>query len=101
MMAVTHEVHLAHAVDVDGRQRVSPAHRAGDALPPCAHLARGGAEGAVEAARAVDGPHDGVQRDHLLAEVVLAEAPQRRHHLLEGQDQVKILGATPHPAGQP
>jgi hypothetical protein len=101
MVAVAHEVHLAHAVDVDGGKRISATHRAGDALPPRAHLARGGAEGSIEASRTIDGPDDGVEGDDLLAEVALAGAPQRGHHLLEGQDQMEVPGTTPHPAGQP
>ena len=68
-------------------------------LPALAHARRGGTEGAVELARAVDGPDDRVERDQLQAEPPLAGPAERAHHLLEGEDVVHVVGPA-QPRGQ-
>jgi hypothetical protein len=90
MVSVLDEVQLADAVDVDRGQRLAAAHRGGDALPARADSPGGGAELAVEVARAVDGSDDRVERDHLQPELALTRTPERRYDLLERQDHVDV-----------
>jgi hypothetical protein len=101
VVAVLHEVDLADAVEVDGRHRLAAAHRRRDALPAGAHLRGGGPEVAVEAALAVDGAHDRVQRHDLAPRVALLQAAQRVDDLLEREDVVDLAGLAPQPAAQP
>lgn len=75
VVAVAHEVHVGHPVDVDGRHRLPAPLGAGDPLEAPAHTAGGGAEGAVELLAAVDRPDDRVQRDGLDAQVVSETRP--------------------------
>src|SRR4051794_32669961 len=55
------------------------------------------AELAVEARLAVDGADDRVQRDDLQAEVALADAPECRDDLVEGEDDVDVALADEDP----
>jgi hypothetical protein len=93
VVAVAHEVRVADAVDVDRRQRLAAAHRGCDALPTRPHAGRRRAKRAIEARRAVDGPDDRVDRDHLHAQVALAEPAQGFDHFGERQDQIEVAGA--------
>ena len=68
-------------------------------LPALAHPRGGGPEVAVELARAVDGPDDRVERDHLLAEAALADAAEGAGDLLEREDVVHVVDST-QPGGQ-
>jgi hypothetical protein len=99
VVAVLHEVELTDAVDVDRRHGLALALREVDALPALAHARRCGAEAAVELARAVHRADDRVERNGLLAEAPLADAPERSRHLLEGEDVVHVVGAA-EPGGQ-
>ena len=100
VVAVLDEVQLADPIDADRRHRLAAAHRLGDPLPAAAHPARGGAEAAVELARAVDGADDRVERDRLQPEPALAAPPERLDHLVEGQDQVDVVGLAAQPRGE-
>jgi hypothetical protein len=93
VVPVLHEVELADSVDVDRRHRLALALREVDALPALTHAWRGWAEVAVEFARAVDGPDDRVERDHLQAKGSLAHPAQRLHDLLEREDVVHVVGS--------
>ena len=98
VVAVDDEVQRADAVDVDRRHVGAAAHRRRDPLPAPADPVRGGAEAAVEvAARAVDGADDRVEVDRLQAEAPLAPAAERLDHLVEGQDEVDVVGLAPQP----
>src|SRR5947209_9927817 len=101
VVAVPDEVHLADAVHGDRRQRVAAAHGGGDALPARAHPRRGRPELAVEAAAAVDGADDRVERDRVQAEVALAHASQRGDDLVEGEDHVDVPALAGQEAGEP
>ena len=92
VVPVLHEVQLADPVDVDRRHRLALALGQVDALPALADPRRGGAEVAVELARAVDGPDDRVELDQLLAEPPLADAAERADDLLEREDVVHVVG---------
>jgi len=97
MVTVDDEMQIAHAEDVDRRHRASAPAGRGDALPPSSGSRRGGAEPAVElGVPAVDGADDGVERDGLQAQMPLAGATERRHHLLEWQHESHVV-ATAHP----
>ena len=100
MVAVLDEVQVADPVDVDRRHRLALPLSQVDPLPALAHPRRGGPEGAVELARAVDGADDRVERDQLLAEPAFADAPERLHHLLEREDVVHVVRAA-EARGQP
>ena len=99
VVPVLDEVQLADPVDVDRRHGLAAALGQVDPLPALADAWRGRAEGAVELARAVHRAHDRVERDQLLSEAALADAPERLGDLLEGQDVVHVVGA-PEARGQ-
>ena len=92
VMAVAHEVQVADAVDVDRRHRLAAALRLRDALPALAQARRRRAEVAVELARAVDGPDDRVDVDHLQSQRALAGPAERLDDLLERQDHGDVVG---------
>ena len=101
VVAVDHEVELADAVDLDRRHVGPAAHRGRNPLPAPADAVRRGAEAAVEvASRAVDSADDRVEVDRLQPEPPLAATAERLDHLVEGQDQVDIVGLAPQPGGQ-
>ena len=97
VMAVADEVQLADPVDGDRRERLAAPLRLGDPLPARAQPRAGGAEGAVELLRAVDGADDRVELDRPQAEVVLGDEPERLHDLLEGQDVADVVGLEAQP----
>ena len=99
VVAVLDEVQLADPVDVDGRHCLALALGEVDALPALADPRGGGAEVAVELARAVDGPDDRVERDHLQPEAALADPPEGAGDLLEREDVVHVVDST-QPGGQ-
>jgi hypothetical protein len=100
MVPVADEVQVADAVDGDRRERLAAALGGGDPLPAAAYARGGGAEAAVEVARAVDRAHDRVERDGLEAELRLADHPQRADHLVEREDQPDVVGLAAEPAPQ-
>ena len=97
MVPVADEVQLADAVDGDRRERLAAALRLRDPLPARPQARAGGAEGAVELLRAVDGADDRVERDALEAEVVLGDAAERLDDLLERQDVADVVGLEAQP----
>ena len=98
VVAVDDEVQGADPVDVDRRHVGAAAHRGRDPLPAPADPVRGRAEAAVElAARAVDRADDRVELDRLEPEPALAAAPERLDDLVEGKDQVDVVGLAAKP----
>ena len=101
VVAVDDEVQVADAVDVDRRHVGAAAHRGRDPLPAPPDPVRGRPEAAVEVpARAVDGADDRVEIDRPQAEAALAAAPERLDHLVEGEDEVDVVGLAPQPGGE-
>ena len=72
VVTVLDEVQVAHAVDVDRRDRHAAPPREIEPLPPLPHPVGGGPEPAVEVAPGLDGSGHGVERDGLQAKVVPA-----------------------------
>ena len=100
VVAVADEVQVADPVDGDRRERLAAALGGGDPLPAAAHARGGGAEAAVEVARAVDGADDRVERDRLQPELRLADHPERVDDLVERQDQPDVVGLPPQPPAE-
>ena len=100
VVAVLDEVQLADPVDVDRRHRLAAAHRLRDPLPAPAQAPRGGAEAAVELARAIDRADDRVELDRLQPEPPLAALAERLDDLVEGQDDVDVVGLAAQALGE-
>ena len=100
VVAVADEVQLTDPEHGDRRHRLAAALRLRDPLPAAADSAGRGTEAAVELARAVDGADDRVKRDGLEPEPALAPVTERLDHLVEGEDQVDVVGLAAQPAGQ-
>ncbi len=101
VMPVEHEVQVADAVHVDGRDRLTAALGQGQPLPALPDPARGGPEPAVEVPGGVHGAHHGVQLDHLQAQLALAGHPERGDDLVERQDEVDVVRFPAQPLRQP
>src|SRR5437764_13997163 len=65
VVAIAHEIDLAHPHQIDRRHRVASAHRGGDLLPASSHALRGRTKAAIEVALAVDGADDQIELDDL------------------------------------
>ena len=100
-MAVLHEMQVADAVHVDGRDRLATALSQGQPLPPLPDPPAGGPEPAVEVLARVEGAHDRVQPDGLQAEPPLAAHPQGGDDLVERQDEVDVIRPAAEPLGEP
>jgi hypothetical protein len=100
-MAVDDEMQVTDAVHLDRRNRLTSALGQRQPLPSLPDTARGGPEVPVEVAPGIYRAHHGIQPDRLQPQRPLPGAPQRRDHLVEGQDEVDVIGLTAQPAGQP
>ena len=100
-MAVLHEVQIADAVHVDGRDRFAAPLGQGEPLPPFSDPPGGGPEPAVEVTGGVDGADHRAQLDDLQAEPPFAAEPQGGDDLVERQHDVDVVRCAAQPLGEP
>ena len=100
MVSVDDEVQGADAVHLDRRHRVAAAHRGRDPLPAAPNPSRSRSEVAVELTPgAVHGADDRIELDGLQPEPALAAVPERLDDLVEGEDQVDVVGLAAQTSG--
>ena len=95
VMAVAHEVQIAHAEDGDRRHVATAPLCLGDPLPPATYTSGRRPELPVELLGAVDCADDRLERDRLEALAALADPPERGDDLLERQDEVEVRWLAP------
>jgi len=102
VMAVSHEVQAADAIDLDRRDCLAAPLGEGQPLPPVPHPGGGRPEAPVEVAPGADCADDGIQPNNLQAQLPLAAPAQRADDLIQWHEPVVVAAAAQamHQRGQ-